>query len=77
MGADIAAGPSNSVVIDKQNMYFMAGKWKNTGDGARGLTLALIMSDVIVLGSGGQPFSTFKFIQDIMYVPWHSWVSLY
>ncbi|OJT07597.1 Protein RCC2 -like protein [Trametes pubescens] len=49
MGADIAAGPSNSVVIDKQNMYFMAGKWKNTGD-----------------GSGGQPFSTFKFIQDIM-----------
>ncbi|EIW58162.1 RCC1/BLIP-II [Trametes versicolor FP-101664 SS1] len=49
MAADIAAGPSNSVVIDKQNMYYMAGKWKNTGD-----------------GSGGQPFSTFKLIQDIM-----------
>ncbi|KAI0766088.1 RCC1/BLIP-II [Trametes elegans] len=49
MGAHIVAGPSNSVVIDKQGMYYMAGKWKNTGD-----------------GSGGQPFSTFKFIQDIM-----------
>ncbi|KAI8985752.1 regulator of chromosome condensation 1/beta-lactamase-inhibitor protein II [Trametes punicea] len=49
MGAQVVAGPSNSVVIDKQGMYWMAGKWKNTGD-----------------GSGGQPFSTFKFIQDIM-----------
>ncbi|KAI0640772.1 RCC1/BLIP-II [Trametes meyenii] len=49
MGADIVAGPSNSVVIDKQRMYWMAGKWKNTGD-----------------GSGGQPYSTFKYIQDIM-----------
>ena len=26
MGSDIAAGPSNSVVIDKQGMYWMAGK---------------------------------------------------
>ena len=34
MGAYVAAGPSNSVVIDKQGMYYMAGKWKNTGDGA-------------------------------------------
>ena len=33
MGAHIVAGPSNSVVIDKQGMYYMAGKWKNTGDG--------------------------------------------
>ncbi|KAM5532222.1 hypothetical protein V8D89_014122 [Ganoderma adspersum] len=49
MGAHVVAGPSNSVVVDKQGMYWMAGKWKNTGD-----------------GSGGQPFSTFKFIQDIM-----------
>ncbi|PIL24867.1 transcription factor [Ganoderma sinense ZZ0214-1] len=49
MGAHVVAGPSNSVVIDKQGMYWMAGKWKNTGD-----------------GSGGQPFSTFKYIQDIM-----------
>ncbi|EPT01146.1 hypothetical protein FOMPIDRAFT_1121068, partial [Fomitopsis schrenkii] len=36
MGSDIAAGPSNSVVIDKQGMYWMAGKWKNTGDGSSG-----------------------------------------
>lgn len=33
---EIAAGPANTVVIDKQNMYWMAGKWKNTGDGSAG-----------------------------------------
>ncbi|THH16847.1 hypothetical protein EW146_g3855 [Bondarzewia mesenterica] len=49
MGAQVIAGPSNSVVIDKQGMYWMAGKWKNTGD-----------------GSGGQPYSTFRYMQDIM-----------
>ncbi|KZT69242.1 RCC1/BLIP-II protein [Daedalea quercina L-15889] len=48
-GAQVVAGPSNSVVIDKQGMYWMAGKWKNTGD-----------------GSSGQPYSTFRYIQDIM-----------
>lgn len=26
MGAKVAAGPSNTVVIDKQGMYWMAGK---------------------------------------------------
>jgi hypothetical protein len=26
MGQSVAAGPSNSVVIDKQGMYWMAGK---------------------------------------------------
>lgn len=25
-GADVAAGPSNTVVIDNQRMYWMAGK---------------------------------------------------
>ncbi|THH33373.1 hypothetical protein EUX98_g865 [Antrodiella citrinella] len=49
MGLHIAAGPSNSVVIDKQNMFFMAGKWKTTGD-----------------GSSGQPYSSFRIMQDIM-----------
>lgn len=49
MGAQVVAGPSNTVVIDQQKMYWMAGKWKNTGD-----------------GSSGQPYSTFRFIQDIM-----------
>ncbi|KZT10189.1 RCC1/BLIP-II [Laetiporus sulphureus 93-53] len=48
MGDDIVAGPSNTVVIDKQRMYWMAGKWKNTGD-----------------GSSGQPYSSFRYIQDI------------
>lgn len=36
MGQMVVAGPSNSVVIDKQGMYWMAGKWKNTGDGSSG-----------------------------------------
>ncbi|EPQ56793.1 hypothetical protein GLOTRDRAFT_92642 [Gloeophyllum trabeum ATCC 11539] len=49
MGWKIAAGPTNSVVIDRQRMYYMAGKWKTTGD-----------------GSVGQPYSSFRFIQDIM-----------
>ncbi|KAG6867701.1 hypothetical protein C0993_012151 [Termitomyces sp. T159_Od127] len=35
-GAIIAAGPSNSVVVDKQGMYWMAGKWKNSGEGSAG-----------------------------------------
>ncbi|KAI9439493.1 regulator of chromosome condensation 1/beta-lactamase-inhibitor protein II [Lactarius psammicola] len=49
LGAKVSAGPSNSVVIDRQGMYYVAGKWKNTGD-----------------GSGGQPYSTFRLLQDIM-----------
>ncbi|EIM79311.1 RCC1/BLIP-II [Stereum hirsutum FP-91666 SS1] len=49
MGAMVAAGPSNSVVVDRQQMYWMAGKWKTTGD-----------------GSGGQPYSSFRYMQDIM-----------
>ncbi|KAI0032961.1 RCC1/BLIP-II [Vararia minispora EC-137] len=49
MGMMIVAGPTNSVVIDKQGMYWMAGKWKNSGD-----------------GSSGQPYTTFRVIQEIM-----------
>ncbi|KAJ3517000.1 hypothetical protein NLJ89_g772 [Agrocybe chaxingu] len=49
MAAGIAAGPSNSVVIDKQGMYWMAGKWKNSGE-----------------GSSGSPYSSFRYMQDIM-----------
>ncbi|KAH8111777.1 RCC1/BLIP-II [Phellopilus nigrolimitatus] len=45
----VSAGPSNSIVLDRQKMYYMAGKWKNSGE-----------------GSSGSPFSTFRFIQDIM-----------
>ena len=26
MGAEVVAGPTNTVVIDKQRMYWMAGK---------------------------------------------------
>ncbi|KAF9563560.1 RCC1/BLIP-II [Agrocybe pediades] len=49
MGLDIVAGPSSSVVVDKQKMYWMAGKWKNSGE-----------------GSAGSPYSTFRYMQDIM-----------
>ncbi|KAF7309577.1 PHD-type domain-containing protein [Mycena indigotica] len=35
-GAIVCAGPSNSVVVDRQGMYWMAGKWKNTGEGSSG-----------------------------------------
>ncbi|THG93459.1 hypothetical protein EW145_g8369, partial [Phellinidium pouzarii] len=45
----VAAGPANSTVLDRQKMYYMAGKWKNSGE-----------------GSSGSPFSTFRFIQDLM-----------
>ncbi|KAG6843204.1 hypothetical protein H0H93_001879, partial [Arthromyces matolae] len=31
-GAKIVAGPSSSAVVDKQGMYWLAGKWKNSGD---------------------------------------------
>ncbi|KAK2467166.1 hypothetical protein APHAL10511_000715 [Amanita phalloides] len=49
MGAQVIAGPTNSVVIDRQGMYWMAGKWKNSGE-----------------GSGGSPYSSFRFMQEIM-----------
>jgi len=45
----IAAGPSSSAVVDRQKMYWMAGKWKNTGE-----------------GSSGSPYSSFRYMQDIM-----------
>ncbi|TFK95198.1 RCC1/BLIP-II [Pterulicium gracile] len=32
----VTAGPTNSVVVDKQGMYWMAGKWKNSGEGSSG-----------------------------------------
>lgn len=34
MGSAVVCGPSNTVVIDRQGMYWMAGKWKNSGEGA-------------------------------------------
>ncbi|KXN84132.1 hypothetical protein AN958_00402 [Leucoagaricus sp. SymC.cos] len=49
LASAVAAGPTNSVVIDKQGLYYIAGKWKNSGD-----------------GSSGSPYSTFRFLQDIM-----------
>jgi len=49
MASHIAAGPTNSVVIDQMGMYWMAGKWKNSGE-----------------GSSGSPYSTFRYMQDIM-----------
>lgn len=41
MAQDIAAGPTSTLVIDRQRMFWLAGKWKNTGDGQ---LLALTLS---------------------------------
>ena len=83
MGAKVIAGPTNSVVIDKQGMYWMAGKvrdahvhcfgrlcgssqWKNTGDGVETLwSLCKNVAD-IELGSAGQPYSSFRYFQEMM-----------
>ncbi|KAL0571375.1 hypothetical protein V5O48_010591 [Marasmius crinis-equi] len=35
-GRFIAAGPCTSAVVDKQGVFFMAGKWKQTGEGSSG-----------------------------------------
>ena len=48
-GASVYAGPTCSAVIDRSGMYWLAGKWKISGD-----------------GSAGQPWSSFRFVQDIM-----------
>ncbi|CAD6577989.1 MAG: hypothetical protein TREMPRED_002079 [Tremellales sp. Tagirdzhanova-0007] len=34
--SSILCGPTNSVVIDRQKIYHMAGKWKLSGDGSTG-----------------------------------------
>lgn len=34
--AQIVAGPACTVVIDRQRQYWLAGKWKTTGDGGAG-----------------------------------------
>ncbi|KAF7793518.1 hypothetical protein EIP86_004632 [Pleurotus ostreatoroseus] len=36
MAEDIVAGPTSTLVIDRQRMFWLAGKWKNTGDGSAG-----------------------------------------
>ncbi|KAK7435367.1 hypothetical protein VKT23_019722 [Stygiomarasmius scandens] len=45
----VAAGPTNTVVIDKQGMYWMAGKWKNSGDGSSGSPYSTfrVMQDIM------------------------------
>ncbi|KAF9256810.1 RCC1/BLIP-II [Marasmius fiardii PR-910] len=45
----VAAGPATSAVIDKQGMFWLAGRWKQTGE-----------------GSSGSPYTTFRFMSDIM-----------
>ncbi|KAK6909384.1 hypothetical protein I203_103401 [Kwoniella mangroviensis CBS 8507] len=47
--AQILCGPTSSIVVDRQKMFLIAGKFKLTGD-----------------GSTGQPYTYFKYIQDIM-----------
>lgn len=69
MGSDIAAGPSNSVVIDKQGMYWMAGKVGrlpliSSSDALANATQWKNTGD----GSSGQPYSSFRYMHDIMCV---------
>ncbi|WRT70196.1 uncharacterized protein IL334_007190 [Kwoniella shivajii] len=45
----ILCGPTSSVVVDRQKMMLIAGKFKLTGD-----------------GSTGQPYTYFKYIQELM-----------
>ena len=69
MASAIAAGPTNSVVIDKQGMYWMAGKWKNSGEGTFSSYISTSRNQTYArAGSSGSPYSTFRFMQDIMYV---------
>ncbi len=84
MARGIAAGPTNSVVIDKQGMYWMAGKVsyqdiisflfsslsfsgkivEKVFDPMSLLATFLIISE----GSAGSPYSSFRYMQDIMCV---------
>lgn len=36
LASAVSAGSTNSVVLDKRGMYYMAGKWKNSGEGSSG-----------------------------------------
>jgi alpha-tubulin suppressor-like RCC1 family protein len=79
----IAAGPTSSVVVDKQGMFYIAGKVRKSSVLENGLTThnsgkraEMVRSSPIRLsaqvstptaGSSGSPHSTFRFIQDIMY----------
>lgn len=85
MARAIAAGPTNSVVIDKQGMYWMAGKvschdiipfsfssLSSSGKIAEKV-FDPIMSFLVTLliisaGSAGSPYSSFRYMQDIMCV---------
>ncbi|WVR07652.1 hypothetical protein IAU60_004694 [Kwoniella sp. DSM 27419] len=48
-GESILCGPTSSIVVDRQKMILIAGKFKLTGD-----------------GSTGQPYTYFKYIQELM-----------
>ena len=54
MGSAIAAGPTNSVVIDKQGMYWMAGKV---------LTFEVFF---MVLGCANTPFFSGRTVAKVM-----------
>ncbi|TFK62794.1 RCC1/BLIP-II [Pluteus cervinus] len=49
MGAMVVGGPSNTVVVDRQGMYWMAGKWKNSGEGSSGSPYSTfrVMQDIM------------------------------
>ncbi|KAG8905221.1 hypothetical protein FRB99_000441 [Tulasnella sp. 403] len=48
-GLLVAAGPTNSIIVDRQRMYHMAGKWKNSGEGSTGqpYTTFRVIADIM------------------------------
>lgn len=42
-GERVIAGPTSSAVIDRQGMYWLAGKWKISGDGKSFIPAAWIL----------------------------------
>lgn len=43
-GERVIAGPTSSAVIDRQGMYWLAGKWKISGDGKSFMTAVYPLS---------------------------------
>ncbi|KAK7444276.1 hypothetical protein VKT23_015286 [Stygiomarasmius scandens] len=64
----VAAGPTNTAIIDKQGMYWIAGKWKNSGGGSSGSLYSTfrVMQDNII--AAGQ--NTTLFLAKIPFAPY-------
>jgi hypothetical protein len=69
LGKKVFAGPSCSVVINGQDMFWLAGKVSGKRDSEWKFTLLFLFQFKNTGdGSGGQPWTTFKHVPEIMYV---------